>query len=71
MTCFQATNAATTTALTANVNAAVSVAATGITIRGNRSFRSSDSLATSDVIPSDVASEKKPNRTIPIKSETA
>ena len=50
--------------------AAVSVAAVGITRRGKLSLRSSDSRATSDHMPIEVASEKNVKSTIPISSET-
>ena len=65
---FQAMNPATTTGLTANVIAAVTVADAGTIARGKASLRTSDSFATIDVIPSDVASSKNVKSTIPIRS---
>src|SRR5262249_7338377 len=60
---------ATTTRWTRNVIAAVSTAEVGITILGKVSFLSSDSLETSEIMLSVVASAKKKKHTIPIRSD--
>ena len=64
-------NPATTTALTAKVIAAVTVADAGTIARGKASRRTSEAFATIDVIPSDDASSKNVKSTIPISSPTA
>jgi hypothetical protein len=63
-------NKPTTTRFTPNVIAAVSVAAVGMSIRGNRIRRRRDSRWARDTIPWVVASAKNEKKTMPMRSET-